>query len=230
MRTLIYIILFLIICGSSGQAQSIITDKHLWTFSGGYTYDFEWTEEQSADKFFTDTLYAVQFFPTKNDWKIYFDASRSKIATLVHYDSIRKIINTKHFSRQGKLLKELELVYINKKAFNPAFPKVKSINYVKSYINDSLVCEITGMRTSILIKYNNHRTQRHFEKRIFYKEDKLRDEEIGETLTAYYENGNLKSICTAYSLNETDDQGNQYSVLIPTCTSFDVNGCIIKDK
>jgi hypothetical protein len=230
MRTSLFILFFLIINVSLGQAQSITTDKQLWTFSAGHTYDFEWTKEQSDYKFFNDTLYAVQFFPTKNDWKIYFDASKTKIATLVHYDSIKKTINTKHFSRQGKLIKELEANYINKKTYNPAFFKIKNIIYMKSYVNDSLICEIKGMQTSIVIKYNNQKTKKRFEKKVFYKEDKFRDEEIGEITTEYFESGNKKSICDSYSLTEMDEQGNQYSVLIPTCTYFDINGCILKDK
>lgn len=231
MRTTIHLIIFCFVL-TSVSSQTLITDKDktVWTFKNGYTYDFEWTNEASDDKFFTDTIYAIQFFPKRNDWKVYFDATKTKIATLIHYDTINKTINTKHFNRQGKLIKELEARYFSRKSYNPAFINVKNVIYLKAYHNDSLIYEIRGFNTSLLFKYKNYLTKRHFEKRIYYREGEYNDEEIGDNTWDYYENGAIKSICNSYIEDEMSKDGVNTRTRIFKCEHFDKNGCIIMRK
>jgi hypothetical protein len=215
-------------------SQNLITDKDraVWTFKNGYTYDFEWTTEADDDKCFKDTIYAIQFFPKKNDWKVYFDLNKTKIATLLHFDTINKTINTKHFNRQGKLIKELEANYTNRKNYNPAFIKVENVIYLKAYLNDTLIYEIKGHKTSLYIKYQNFKTKRHFEKTTYYAEDKdfHRDEEIGGTFIDYYENGKIKSYCSRHTVKETNKDGVTICVSVSDCKEFDNNGCMIQEK
>jgi len=231
MRT-ITLIIFCLTLGSA-TSQSLITDYDtiVWKYRNSGTYDhIEWATEADEDKFYKDTIYAIQFFPKKNDWKVYFDASKTKVATLVHFDAAKKTINTKHFNRQGKLIKELEAKYFNSKKYNPAFIDVKNVVYLKAYQSDSLVCEIQGFNTSLLHKYKNPFTKRHFEKRVYYKDGQYHADEIGETIWEYHENGIIKSICSTYINVENDKEGNQISTEVFNCNQFDKSGCLIKTQ
>jgi hypothetical protein len=206
-------------------------DTIVWKYiNGGAYYYFEWDNEVDDDKYYIDTIYALQSFPKQNDWKIYFDANKSKVATLVHFDKAKNIINTKHFNLKGKLIKELEAKYNDPLNYNPAFVDAKNVIFLKAYRNDSLIYEIQGSNTSILLKYRNPFTKKHFEKRVYYTDGQYYSEEIGQTIWKYYENGVIKSICNSHVEVKDDEQGNQYSVRISNCNHFDENGCLIKDQ
>ena len=215
------------------RSQTLVTEKTnaIWKYTDGGTYHyFEWTKEASDDKYYTDTIYAIQDFPKKNDWKIYFDAGKSKVATLTHYDTTKRTINTKHFNKQGKLIKELEFKYSSRKKCNPAFIDAKDVIFLKAYRNDSLVYEIQGLGTSLFHKYKNPFTKVHYEKRVYYKDGEHHSDETGESIRTYYENGAIKSICSTYMTVEIDKEGNQMTFENFDCNEFDKNGCIIKDQ
>ncbi|MBK7311925.1 MAG: hypothetical protein IPI93_14410 [Sphingobacteriaceae bacterium] len=148
----------------------------------------------------------------------------------MHFDLAKKTINSKHFNRQGKLIKELEAKYFNSKKYNPAFIDAKNVVYIKAYRNDSLIYEIQGFNTSLFHKYKNPFTKKHFEKRVYYKKGEYHADVIGETIWEYHENGIIKSICSGYIEVTIDKENNaEIATEILTCTQFDKNGCLIKD-
>lgn len=220
MKTSLNILLFLI-SFVGVQAQSIPSDKLMWNFSH---YNFEY----STDKL-DDTLYVIQFFPKKNNWKVYFDKQKIDVATLYNYDTVKNTINIKHFNRQGKLIKELQLSYFNSEKLNPGFPKIENLISLKSYIDDSLICEIKGFKSSIQIDYKNHRTNEYFFQNVYYQQGEHTDEEIGKTKYVYYQNGHLKQICSSIVYEYIDDEVT-YAKLCPNCINFDINGCVINQK
>jgi hypothetical protein len=228
MRTLIYIITFCLTSTLiSSQTFKNPDTKNVWTF---HNYELEWTNEVVDENCFIDTIYSIQFFPQKNDWKIYFDEHKIKVATLLHFDTLQKTINTKHFNRQGKLIKELQAYYFDKKNYNPTFIKLKNIIYLKTFLHDSLIYELQGANTSLFIKYKNFITKRHFESRTYYADSERMNEEIGKAFIDYYENNKIKTYCTSYIKNENLEDGSVISYRISDCKEFDRNGCIIQEK
>jgi hypothetical protein len=220
MRPIFLILCFLFI--KTLQSQTTISDtKRVWRFT---YYDF--AGNLSKEGFFTDTLYTIQKFPVTNDWKIYFDTKRTIVATLIHYDSTNKILTSRHYKRDGKLIWEFCTRYKNKKNCNPLLPRLKEFKYLKIFQADSLICEMTGQEQLIAVKYRNHFTNDFSDQTMYFSSvDSWRDEFIGSDVWKYYENGNLKSICK--TLREDDETG---TILFLKCKSFDQNGCIIPDK
>lgn len=218
MRTRIALLILLLFFGQRWFSQDIVTDsKVVWRFTG---YKFTQNMDEGRS---TDTLYTIQKFPPKNDWKIYYDSKKTRIATLIHYDSTKKTITSQHFQRDGKLLQEFCASYKDKKGTNPAYARVADFHHLKMFADDSLICHMTGQKEIITVKYRNYITKVFFDQTMFFSTSSWLDDLIGSTLWRYYENGNIKAVCTSRrEYTET------VSLLILECRNFDENGCLTK--
>lgn len=219
MRTILLILSFAF--GQTLIGQNTVSDsKTVWCFQW---YDFAGNLNEEGVP--TDTLYTIQKFPQKNDWKIFYDNKKTTVATVIHYDSVKKIITTRHFQRNGKLLQEYCAKYKSKKWCNPATARLIDFQYLKIFRNDSLICEMTGQKQLITVKYRNHYTKEFFDQTMFFSTGSWPDDYIGSNVWKYYENGTIKSICR--TIRQDDETG---TMLFLECKNFDSNGCIIKGK
>ncbi len=219
MRTIILIMFLSLLQGLS--SQTIISDKAVWSFKW-YNFAGDLDDEEVP----IDTLYTIQKFPKKNDWKIFFDISKTVVATEIHYDSIKKIITTKNYKRNGELIQEFYASYKDKKSCNPASARLKCFKYLKIYNGDGLICEMKGQVQVITVRYRNYINNKYFDQTMYFSEvDSWRDDYLGPDVWKYYQNGNIKSMCkTIREDHETE------TLLFLKCKNFDTNGCIILDK
>lgn len=221
MKTVFYLIIFLLGTIISVNSQSVFGDKNVWTDK---VYDFEYVEEYDKS-YLRDTICLIQGFLRKDEWKIYWDPLKSKVATHIQFDSLKQIVTSKHYNKSGMLTKELQAYCKSKKNYNPAYPDIKDILFLKTYFNDSLICKIIGNKNSLLFNFSNYLTKKYFEKIVFYRDNDI----IGEDTWEYYDNKALKAICNEYRVPSFDRQGNAISVCINKCTRFDKNGCILPE-
>jgi hypothetical protein len=160
---------------------------------------------------------------------VFFDGTKIKIATLIHFDTINKTINTKHFNKLGKLIMELHATYSNRKNYNPAFIHVKNIIYLKAFQNDSLIYETKGFKTSLLIKYKNPKTKQHFEKRVFYREGNTKMKKWVIRILIFMKMELSNQFAIHILLWKQTKKATKFTHVY-TCRKFDLNGCIIKDE
>lgn len=114
----------------------------------GYSYEFAREYDPS---FREDTLYTFTNLPFKLDRKIYHDIKAGSVATSAHFDTINQKIITKHYTKDGKLKKEQQICYTSREDYQPNLEDVavKNVDFRKTYLGDSLICTITGFKTSL---------------------------------------------------------------------------------
>lgn len=213
-------LIFLILAVKGLTSQTVVSDKkNVWRFTF-----YEFAGNLDKEGVYNDTLYTIQKFPIKNDWKIYFDDKKTLIATSLHYDTLTKTIITRHYSRTGKLLQEHCAKYKSKKSCNPASPRLADFQFLKMFNSDSLTCEMIGQVQMITVKYRNSFTKDFFDQTMFFSNESYRDDFIGSSVWKYYENGKIKSVCR--TTRKDEEMG---TMLFLECKDFDINGCLIKD-
>lgn len=219
MRT-VHLVILVLLCKTLVSQTFVSDKKNVWSFTF-----YEFAGNVDKEGIYTDTLYTIQKFPVKNDWKIYYDDKKNLVATVIHYDTIKKTVTTRHYQRTGKLLQEYCAKYKSKKKCNPANARLEDFQYLKMYRGDSLICEMIGQKQMITVKYRNSFTNEFFDQTMFFSTGSWPDDYIGSSIWRYYENGTIKSICR--TTREDDEMG---TTLFLECKNFDANGCIIADK
>jgi hypothetical protein len=222
MKNYLTFVTLISVLSAFGQVTSTLDNIKTVAISG-YYYDKADEFEKTLDK---DTLILPASLPFKKGCKIFYDKDRKKLATEIVFDSIHYRIITKHYNRTGKLIKEQKgWISSYKKDYNydPLKPVVGRLEYLKTYQNDSLIYEITGMDGgNLLIEYFNPFTKHEFKKRVYYDAGYINSEVVWN----YYENRKLKSICNIY-WELKFIQGDEIVETMFDCINFDQNGCII---